>query len=87
LSSVVHGSLAWHKAEGFRIHATCNDMVNGIPCNHSAVLDWDVLIAELGPDFIIVRDRDKFLRRLRCSKCGGRDMGIVLSPGTGYRAG
>jgi hypothetical protein len=43
---------------------------------HSAALDVAALAQRLGPDCTVPAMRD----RLRCQKCGGRDIAITLSP-------
>src|SRR4051812_8617050 len=47
-------------------------------CGHSAPIDIQAAVALMGPE-VTVR---QLARRLRCSRCGGRQVGIVLQPDT-----
>lgn len=49
-------------------------------CNHSAPLDIQKLADRFGWDFDIVARRAEFLAAFRCSKCGSKEIGIILSP-------
>jgi len=79
---MLHGSLAYAKANGERLFLHCEtpQPPGQPPCNHSAELPWDPLIERFGPDFIITKDRARFLRAFRCSKCGGKNLGLIMLP-------
>jgi len=47
-------------------------------------MDLDKLIEALGPDFVIPHQYDYFISRLRCSKCGGRKIGVIIRAPNGY---
>lgn len=83
----IHFSLAYTKAEGYRLTAFCQTQPprGEIPCRHSQELDWDKLIEVFGEDFVIPKERPRFLAALKCSKCGGRDVEIIMTPPSGYR--
>lgn len=55
-----------------RIYAWCGNNL----CQHGEELDIDRLIDRLGPDFEV--SAATMNRRLRCSKCGGRNCRINL---------
>lgn len=80
LRAQVHWSLGYHRERGFRLHAHCESHVDGVPCNHSALLDWDTLISTFGADFVVPEDRARFIAALSCSKCGSKHIGLVLLP-------
>lgn len=83
---MIHYSLAHLKAEGHRITAFCETQPprGELPCRHSQELDWDKLIEAFGPDCVIPSQRDYFLSRLSCSKCGGKAIGIIMNAPGGY---
>lgn len=56
-------------------------------CGHSARLDLVGLAERLGDDFVAVGDPNPLVKLLRCQKCGGKDLGIILQPVTGYTSG
>ena len=56
-------------------------------CGHSALLDLVGLAGRLGADFVAVGDPNPLVKLLRCQKCGGKDLGIILQPVTGYTDG
>ena len=56
-------------------------------CGHSARLDLSDLAERLGADFVAVGDPNPLVKLLRCQKCGGKDLGIILQPVTGYTDG
>lgn len=77
----VHWSLGFFLANGYGITAFC-EAPGDPPCRHSQALDLTKLIEAFGPDFIIPNEREKFVSRLRCSKCGSRHVSIIItSPG------
>lgn len=49
-------------------------------CRHSAVLDLLKLRDKLGPDHGAMHD--DLAWKLRCSKCGGKKVGLIYAPGT-----
>lgn len=49
-------------------------------CNHHAELDMLMLRDKLGPDHGAMHD--DLVPLLRCSKCGGKKVGLIRSPGT-----
>jgi hypothetical protein len=57
---------------------------NAYDCRHSAKLDLQALGERLGFDFVTIGDPQPLVAKLRCSKCGGKDLGLILSPGSGY---
>ncbi|WP_223479271.1 hypothetical protein [Oricola indica] len=56
----------------FTVTAVCS------PCNHHQILDLESLQETFGPDMRLRR----VALRLRCSKCGRRDCGIIVQPVT-----
>ncbi len=52
-------------------------------CNHKAVLDLAALRDKLGPDAPAMHD--DLVPKLRCAKCGGKQIGLICTPPT--RAG
>lgn len=61
--------LASYRGLAHRLTAICET------CLHSARLDREALIARLGPD----ATTDGLRRRLRCSRCGGRDIALQIN--------
>ena len=53
-------------------HCYCSD------CRHSQILDLERLKAQLGPDAPAMAD--DLMPRLRCSNCGGKNVGMTYSP-------
>jgi len=47
-------------------------------CNHRHVLDLEKLRDRLGPDASAMHD--DLTPKLRCSKCGGKKVGLIYSP-------
>lgn len=68
-------------ADNYSVTAHCNDPA----CRHSAKLDLVKLSEALGPDFVIVGDPNPLIPRLKCAKCGGKDLGLILAPGGDYK--
>ncbi|MCW5722773.1 MAG: hypothetical protein KIS86_16680 [Devosia sp.] len=58
---------------------------NVIGCGHSADLDLHALGTKLGFGFVTVGDPNPLVARLRCSKCGSKDLGLILSSRSGYK--
>lgn len=59
---------------GYAIHAYCH----GYECSHHTKLDLYLLAARLGPDHRTMHH--DLVPKLRCSKCGSKDVSIRLSP-------
>jgi len=53
-------------------------------CGHGAQLDLHALAEKLGADFVTVGDPNPLLPKLRCSRCGGRQLQLTLVPRSGY---
>lgn len=68
---------------GFSVSAHCH----GYGCHHHAHLDLPALAERLGSDFVTVGNPNPLVRLLRCQACGGKDLGIILQPVTGYTDG
>lgn len=68
-----HWSLAYFKAEGESITVYC-------PQGHGAEVDIDEAIRVFGPDFELVKERPRFLRKFVCKQCGQRAIELILSP-------
>ena len=47
-------------------------------CHHSQDLDLGKLKTKLGPDAPAMAD--DLIPKLRCAKCGGKDVGLIYSP-------
>lgn len=58
---------------------------NALDCRHSATLDLHALGQRLGYDFVTVGSPNPLTARLRCSRCGSKDLGLILSSGSGYK--
>jgi hypothetical protein len=58
-----------------RLHANC------MHCQHSQALDLVDLRERLGPDHSVLHD--DLAPKLKCSKCGGKKVGPIISPPTG----
>jgi hypothetical protein len=75
------------KADHYELTGHCGASVE---CRHSSKLDLDALIDRLGADFVSFGDPNPLAARLRCEKCGGRSITLILSPpstpspGAGY---
>lgn len=65
-----HGLSAW-----------CEATINGIPCGHTRPLDLEALAKRLGRDHSYLAA--DLAPKLRCTKCGGRQIGLILQPPTG----
>lgn len=66
--------------DGFTVYAFCNNTF----CRHSVTLDLVALSERLGVDFVAIGTPNPLAARLRCSKCQGNDLGLILQPVTGY---
>jgi len=75
-------SLAYLSQHRYTLGIHCEAILpNGIPCNHSADLDWGDLIERFGPDYVFAGERRaEFLSHFRCSRCGGKQLGLVMTP-------
>lgn len=69
--------------QGFRLSVHCENQF----CRHYTELDLDALAERLGPGFATVGSPNPLVAKLRCSACGGKDLGLILSPTTGYTNG
>ncbi len=47
-------------------------------CNHSHDLDLEALKGKIGPDAPAMRD--DLLPKLRCTRCGSKDVGLIYAP-------
>jgi len=61
---------------GYSTRAYCQNA----KCGHYADLDWPALRDRLGPDHGSMHD--DIVPLLVCSKCGGKDIGLIMTPGT-----
>lgn len=61
---------------GYRLSAHCN--AEG--CYHADDLDLHMLAERLGRDFRTVGDPNPLAAKLRCRKCGGKDLGLIVAP-------
>jgi hypothetical protein len=57
---------------------------NADGCRHSAKLDLQAIGGRLGFDFLAIGDPQPLVPKLRCGKCGGKDLGLILSSESGY---
>lgn len=69
-------------AEGYSLTAHCDQ--DG--CRHADDLDLAMLADRLGRDFVVIGDPNPLAARLKCARCGGKRIGLVLSPPNGYQA-
>jgi hypothetical protein len=61
-------------AEQMRVTAFCQNS----RCNHNQQLDLAALAAKFGPDAPAMHD--DLVPRLKCTKCGGRQIGLTYTP-------
>lgn len=61
-------------ADGMTVRAFCQRS----RCNHSQVLDLKALAERFGPDAPAMHD--DLVPRLKCRKCGGREIGLTYTP-------
>jgi hypothetical protein len=59
-----------------KLHAYCHRST----CHHNKLVDLELLKAKLGPDARAMND--DLLPKLKCAKCGGREIGLTYSPHT-----
>jgi hypothetical protein len=64
--------------EGLRIDAWCH--ARG--CHHHSEIDLVALAARLGPEHGSMHD--DLVPKLRCTKCGGKAVGLIVSPGGNF---
>lgn len=57
---------------------------NAIGCGHSADIDLHAMGERLGYDFVAIGDPNPLVAKLRCGKCGSKDLGLILSSRSGY---
>lgn len=69
--------------EGFAVSVHCENQF----CRHRAVLDLRALAERLGMDFVVIGKPNPLTAKLCCSKCSGKDLGLILHPETGYTNG
>jgi len=62
--------------EGETITAYCHAYL----CNNKSVLDMLALRDRFGPDHGAMHD--DLVPKLRCTKCGGRKVGVICTPGS-----
>jgi hypothetical protein len=56
-------------------------------CRHRVDLDLAALAERLGRDFVCIGKPNPLTAKMVCSKCGSKDLGLILSPVTGYTNG
>jgi hypothetical protein len=66
---------------GYALRANCHDS----RCHHSQQLDLETLEERLGPDHSTMHDA--LTPKLRCSKYGGRKVGLTVFPPYGRSLG
>lgn len=68
--------------ETLQDHLDCGDTCT-LFCaqTHSKTFGFDKLIEIFGADFHIRKNRDAFLRRFKCQRCGGRAVQIIIGSG------
>lgn len=64
----------------YSLTAHCNEDA----CRHTSKLDLPKLADRLGLDFVAIGDPNPLVARLRCAKCGKKNLSLILSPMTGY---
>ena len=68
---------------GFHLSIHCENQF----CRHYTRLDLYALAEKFGRNFVAIGKPTPLTARMRCSKCGGKDLGLILSPRTGYENG
>jgi hypothetical protein len=68
---------------GFRLSIHCENQF----CRHYTSLDLHALAERFGRDFVTIGKPNPLTARMRCSKCGGKDLGLILQPVTGNELG
>lgn len=61
---------------GYKTRAYCHNP----RCGHHAEIDWLALRVKLGPDHGALHD--DIVPKMVCSKCGGKAIGLIVTPGT-----
>lgn len=75
----VHWSLQDLSDRGETLHIHCENYA----CRHSAIVGWKPLIERFGPDYVFAGpNRAEFLSHFVCSKCGGKELGLIMTPKT-----
>lgn len=74
---ISNGTLGDLIDQGFRATAFCNNRA----CRHSSPVDLLACSLRLGRDHPAIGLPNPIAARLVCEKCGGKDIGIILSPG------
>lgn len=75
-------------SNGYSVTAHCE--ADPTVCRHASVLDLPMLGERLGMGFVAVGDPNPLAARLVCPACGGKRIGLILSPpntpspGSGY---
>jgi hypothetical protein len=59
-----------------KLHAYCHRPT----CHHNKIVDLEFLKSKLGPDAPAMAD--DIIPKLKCAKCGGREIGLTYSPDT-----
>jgi hypothetical protein len=59
---------------GYKLHAHCHNW----HCQHNQVLDLVKLRERLNPDHSTLHD--DLVPKLKCSKCGGKKIGLIKTP-------
>lgn len=79
-SVLIMGTIQKAIDSGDTVMAWCHNPT----CRHKAQLDWEVLKARLGPDHGTLHH--DLVPKLKCSKCGGKEIGLTLSNKAAERA-
>lgn len=66
--------------EHYRLHIYCEATHAGLPCGHHVLADLDAIAARLGRDHSSMHD--DLAPKLRCSKCGAKEVSLRLHPPT-----
>jgi hypothetical protein len=64
--------------EGMQLWASCQTRGPAGPCHHMRQIDLAALRDRLGPDASTMAP--DLAPKLRCSKCGGKDIGLTVIP-------
>ena len=56
-------------------------------CGHKSVLDLSQVAQKLGRDLVAIGNPNPLVKLLRCQECGEKDIGLIVSPNTGYTNG
>lgn len=63
---------------GHRLYIYCEAIHDGLRCGHYVLADLDALAARVGRAHSILHD--DLVPKLRCSKCGSKDLSLRLHP-------